>query len=1031
MTLETPTSDAISTGTSSRNWSFLTPVLIGAIGICMGIFGFLIAENIQKTFYESTFILEAKENVQSIETSVDESLEVLQGLKGFYDASEAVSRKEFKLFSEAMLSRHSGIQALEWVPRVLHKDRALYETRAREAGLEDFTFKDQDENRAFIVAPQRDEYFPVYYAEPMEQNKTILGLAPSYHPERRQAILEARDSGNIVAAGPIQLIQNGASHAAYLVFAPVYDGAPSYADLELRKQNFKGAALLVLLADNLTQSAVADHHPMNIFIQDISDKEKKYSISGHNPIGSEFFHTDTIDIAGRNWRIHATPIQTVSGFPWLPFSVFLVGSAFSILVGALLYYQIYRRELVESLVQKRTEQHAAAKSEVLELSTMLQLVMDNMPSNLFWKSDDLVYLGCNQAFAYRAGLAHPKDIVGLTDYDLPWGATEAEDYRADDMSVITSGQKKLNIEEPQHTPDGSIAWLNTSKIPLKDASDNIMGVLGVFDDITDRKQAEEQLRESKNFMELIFDNSPLMVFVKDEDFNFVEANSRFLDMYPEEERHKVLGRSSTEGYTEKDIKEFLKHDQKAFDDGYSAVTETIQFPDGQQRKIYTQKVRFENTQGTRFILGIASDVTEREAELSLLQEMHQISAEIETSFSEKMQRILEAGCRYFQLSMGIISEINESEYKVAYVSDQDVLESGTSFDLGTTYCALTYQQDEPFHAHDFSNSQYSGHPCYSNFNLNTYIGCKITVNDVVFGTINFSSPSKRPKPFTPRQIAMVQMISQWLGFKISEHNSLEEKEKFITKLADSNEELERFAYVCSHDLQEPLRMVRSFSERLEIHLADQLKDDEKGTRYLNFLTDGAKRSQELIRDILSYSSINSDTTNLEIVDLNALIESIERILSPNNDAISSGISWDELPKVVGNKTQLYQLFQNLINNGLKYQKAGSTPQVHIELSDQGSDWQFSIRDNGIGMAEKHLTKIFDVFQRLHRRNEYAGSGIGLSICRKVVDRHGGKIWVESQLGTGSEFFLTLPKLESQTTRKLIMENLDDGFRQAS
>ena len=257
-----------------------------------------------------------------------------------------------------------------------------------------------------------------------------------------------------------------------------------------------------------------------------------------------------------------------------------------------------------------------------------------------------------------------------------------------------------------------------------------------------------------------------------------------------------------------------------------------------------------------------------------------------------------------------------------------------------------------------------------------------------------------------------------------------QREKLIEKLSESNEELERFAYVCSHDLQEPLRMIRSFSEKLDGHLKEQLKNDMKGKKYLNFVTDGAQRSQDLIRDILSYSSLNSDTTNLEIVDLNKLLHAIERNLCPVDDKRSNSLSWDDLPSVVGNKTQLYQLFQNLINNGLKYQKRGCQALVNISVADQGSEWEFSIQDNGIGMAEKHLGKIFDIFQRLHRRSEYAGTGVGLSICKKIVERHGGKIWVTSQLGEGSVFSLTLPKPYSPTTRNLIKEHINVQYLEA-
>lgn len=240
-----------------------------------------------------------------------------------------------------------------------------------------------------------------------------------------------------------------------------------------------------------------------------------------------------------------------------------------------------------------------------------------------------------------------------------------------------------------------------------------------------------------------------------------------------------------------------------------------------------------------------------------------------------------------------------------------------------------------------------------------------------------------------------------------------ERERLMARLIDSNEELARFAYVCSHDLQEPLRMIRSFSERLQDHIGEDLKDDPKGQKYFSFITDGAARAQELISDILAYSSLDTDSKPLEDIPLNLTVKKIQNaLLSAKDDPENMSneiMTFDNLPIVKGNKTQLHQLFQNLINNGLKYQSEGASPEVHIGVEDKGTEWKFSIRDNGIGIDERHTHKIFDVFQRLHRRTEYAGTGIGLAICKKIVSRHGGEIWVESIKGQGSTFYFTLLK----------------------
>ena len=243
-------------------------------------------------------------------------------------------------------------------------------------------------------------------------------------------------------------------------------------------------------------------------------------------------------------------------------------------------------------------------------------------------------------------------------------------------------------------------------------------------------------------------------------------------------------------------------------------------------------------------------------------------------------------------------------------------------------------------------------------------------------------------------------------------NKEKEQDKLLEELAGSNEELARFAYVCSHDLQEPLRMVQSFSQKLERHLGNSLQDDERGQLYFKFVIDGAKRSQILIREILAYSEIDRDTNQIEKVNLNDIINVVKTNLSAPLDIINGKITYDPLPTIEGNKTQIYQLMQNLVNNGLKYQEPDEAPHIHISAEDLGHNWGISVKDNGIGIDPKYHNKIFEVFQRLHRRTEYAGTGIGLSICKKVVEKHKGKLSVSSAKGQGSTFTFTIPKVQS-------------------
>ncbi|HEX4927737.1 MAG TPA: PAS domain S-box protein [Burkholderiales bacterium] len=226
------------------------------------------------------------------------------------------------------------------------------------------------------------------------------------------------------------------------------------------------------------------------------------------------------------------------------------------------------------------------------------------------------------------------------------------------------------------------------------------------------------------------------------------------------------------------------------------------------------------------------------------------------------------------------------------------------------------------------------------------------------------------------------------------------------ELKRSNAELEQFAYVASHDLQEPLRMVSSYTQLIERRYGDRLDGDAR--EFMHYVVDGAARMKQLIEDLLAYSRVGTKRGEFREIALEAALKRALGNLRAAIEESGAAVTWDALPQVRGDEMQLAQLFQNLIGNALKFRGA-SVPRVHVCALDKGSEWEISVSDNGIGIEPQYFERIFMVFQRLHTMGDYPGTGIGLAICKKVVERHGGRIGVSSRPGEGSRFHFTLPK----------------------
>jgi PAS domain S-box-containing protein len=249
-------------------------------------------------------------------------------------------------------------------------------------------------------------------------------------------------------------------------------------------------------------------------------------------------------------------------------------------------------------------------------------------------------------------------------------------------------------------------------------------------------------------------------------------------------------------------------------------------------------------------------------------------------------------------------------------------------------------------------------------------------------------------------------VVKWFG----SNTDVDDSKHALDDLRRSNADLEQFAYVASHDLQEPLRMVANYTELLAQRYRDQL--DDKANKYIHYTTDGARRMQQLVADLLAYSRVGSQGGRMRPVDAGKVLQAAVEFLGEAARESQATIEVSgSLPVVLADESQLFQLFQNLVANGIKF-RSDTPPRISVQATFRSSRWVFAVKDNGIGIDKRYSDRIFQMFQRLHDKSRYEGSGIGLAIAKRIVERHGGQIWFESAGGTGTTFFFTMPSAKA-------------------
>jgi len=586
------------------------------------------------------------------------------------------------------------------------------------------------------------------------------------------------------------------------------------------------------------------------------------------------------------------------------------------------------------------------------------------------------------------------EMLGFSPEEVkPHRESFEELIHPDDQAIVWQTLQKHLAGETSYfeaeirlrTKSGGYKWVyDQGRMVGQDEQGRPQKVVGIHMDIHERKQAERALRESEALFRSLFEESPLAILFCSADGFIRQANHKARVLLGSDQQ-ELIGERLDDFSAGSSLLEDLHWEGQSGSHATTKIERQLVRMDGGiiWANLLFSTLYDQNGQLDRIICSVEDISTRREAQEALARS------------KQLKQAILEA---LPDLKFRLDREGRFLDYYGAGFDNENLLMPPDQF--------LNQKAEEVLPSYISEALVKNINAAIAQKAVQTFEYPMMLKKELRHYEARLSAVDKDSAIVVVREVTNLKRAQQDLRKKLEE---LDRNNEMLTRYVDSNAQLENFAHTVSHDLREPVRTMNSFSQLLQQKYADKL--DEDAHSYLAFIAQSAQHMNKLIEDLLEFARLtNSSDPEFEQVDLQELARvvqhSIRGLITDKNAEI---ILSQPLPTIMGNRTKLGQLFQNLISNGIKFSQPGQKPRVEISSREEGDYWHFSIADNGIGIDEEHHRQIFQLFRRLHSKKVFPGSGIGLSLCKRVVEQHGGTIYVESELGKGATFHFTLHK----------------------
>lgn len=916
--------------------------------------------------------------------------------------------REFALPQYSTLEGLEGIGFIRWIPAA---QKQAFVAKVRAEGFPEFTLRPEGD---------RLEYTAVEYLEPFEgRNLRAFGYDLWTEPIRQHAMALARDTGRPSLSGRLVLAQETSidRQPGVLLFVPVYLPDAPVHSIEQRRESLVGFIFCPFRVRELMRNiqlgsgaqfsfAVyngVDQEDANLLYDQRSELPSR--VSQHD---SAYTSIQSLSQAGQVWTVvyRSLPEFEVLNDPSIHWYV-LAGEL--IIIGLVLLF-LAQFSGIQKRIEERAEHitvrlkeselalgHSHSKMEqayaqLSEIAGLHKAILDSAGYAIISTDPSGIILTFNPAAEAMLGYS-AQELVGKVSPAIFHDAHEVA-QRAKELSIqldeliepgfevfVARARRRLHneFEWSYIRKEGKRVPVILTVTALSDAKNQIIGFLGIAVDISERKRDERRLmasmRETRDLKAAL--DAHAIVEITDRSGAITYANENFcaISKYTRGEllgqNHRILN----SGY----------HTSDFFAELYTTIN---------RGKIWRGEVRNRAKDGS--IFWVDTTIVPFSDDKGAIYEFVIIRMEVTARKEAEQARVAtETLLRQF---------ITHTPAAVAMLDENGVFLHVSERWISDFSVDSAPMQGTPLNAHSCLPPQW-----LDVFSSVMAGGVRTSENDFferADGRNEWIQWEARPWQKLDGSIGGVMIFSQIVTTRRQMDLQLSKQNQ---ELARSNSELEQFAYIASHDLQEPLRAVAGCVEILQNRYKGQL--DQRADELIFHTVDGAHRMQVLITDLLSYSRVSTKGGELAACRMDSVLDSVLQNLSAQLTQSACEIERGKLPEVWADRVQVVLLLQNLIGNSLKF-RAAATPRIRIEAELLGSEWCFRVIDNGIGIDPAFFGRVFGIFQRLHTRDAYPGTGIGLAICKKIVERHGGRIWVESNLDSGTSFLFTLPALPS-------------------